>query len=89
MSYLQFILAGLTIAGLAGGTAAWFKRSAGTSALSLAQSTISIYKEREATHLQQINELVIQNAAKDKTIIELRATIRTMVREFKDYKSGK
>lgn len=88
MNYIQLILAGLTIAGVAGGTAAWFKRGEGKSTLQLAESTIAIYKERETAHLQQIAELIAANSTKDKVITEQRSTIKAMVKEFKEYKNG-
>lgn len=88
MNYIEIVTGALIIAGVAGSLAAWYKRSEGKDSLELAQGTISLYKDREAAYVQQVTELTATNLAKDATILELRNTIKTMVKEFKDYKNG-
>lgn len=78
----------MTVAVAAGGLAAWYKRSEGKNTIDLLKTNIEAYKTSEAQHLQQIVELQAEVKARDRTITELRATMRNMVKEFKEYKNG-
>lgn len=88
MDYVTIAIGALGIAAAAGGLAAWYKRSEGKDSLELAQSTIAMYKDREATYLQQIAELTTAGVAKDASIRRQQDAIKTMVKEFKDYKNA-
>lgn len=89
MNYIEIVIGVLGIAAAAGGVAAWFKRGEGQDSLVLARGNIVMYKDREHLYLQQIADLKASNIAKDQTILEQRSTIKTMVKEFKDYKNDR
>lgn len=88
MNYLTIIIGVFGLVGIAGGLAAWYKRSEGKDSLELAQTSIQMYKDRELIYVQKAAEQVAIIEAQNKTVLELRTTIKTMIKEFKDYKNG-
>lgn len=89
MNYIEVVGLALTVAASAGGIAAWYKRSEGKDTITLAQSAVQLYKDKEAVYLQQIADLTASNLAKDASIKRQQDVIKTMVKEFKDYKNEK
>lgn len=71
MNYISIILAALTIAALAGGVTAYFKRSAGKETIELLQTNIDAYKDAEKLKDQRIAYLEGQLVIKDETIKRL------------------
>ena len=91
MDFLTLPTAILAVLGLvaAGGAAtAWWKRSEGMTTISLLKTNITSYEISEKQHLQRITELEATIAAKDKALAEMRSTLKTVVKEFKEYKNG-
>lgn len=88
MNYIEIILGTLGVAAAAGGLAAWYKRSEGKDTVTLAQSAVQLYKDKEAVYIQQIAELNQAISLKNDSIKRQQDVIKTMVKEFKDYKNG-
>lgn len=88
MNYASVILAILGLAGAGGAATAWWKRSEGQNTINLLKTNISSYETSEKQHLIKIDTLETILGERDNTIKELRTTLRTMVKEFKEYKNG-
>lgn len=88
MDYPSLILAILGLAGAGGAATAWWKRSEGQNTINLLKTNIASYETSEKQHLTEIETLKATLVERDNTIKELRTTIRTMVKEFKEYRNG-
>lgn len=87
MNLLSFILGILGITAAAGGLSAYYKRGEGKETVELLKTQVQVFKDNEEVHLRQIAELKAIVDSRDKTIVEQRSTIKTMVKEFKEYKN--
>lgn len=88
MNYPTLLLAILGLAAAGGAATAWWKRSEGTNTIDLLKTNIESYKISESQHLQRIAELEATMKSKDKALSDARMTLRTIVKEFKEYKNG-
>lgn len=88
MDYPSLILAILGLAAAGGAATAWWKRSEGQNTIDLLKTNIASYQITEQQQLTEIETLKATLAERDKTISELRATLKNIVKEFKDYKNG-
>lgn len=88
MNWINTLLALLAAAVGAGGVAAYFKRGEGKATIDLLKTQIESYKDTEIRHLKQIAELQATIDSCNKTISEQRSTMRSMVKEFKEYKNN-
>ncbi len=88
MNALNLTLLILAAAAGAGGVAAYFKRGEGKATIDLLKTQIESYKDTEMRNVAQIKELQAIVITKDTTIAEQRQTIKSMVKEFKEYKNA-
>ena len=82
------ILAILGLVAAGGAATAWWKRSEGQNTIDLLKTNIASYQITEKQQLTEIETLNATLRERDNTIKELRSTVKTMVKEFKDFKDG-
>lgn len=65
MNWLTIIISALTLAGLSGGVAAWYRRGQGLASLETAQTLIAMQKEENAMLVRQNTALRAQMDRQD------------------------
>lgn len=77
---------GISVA--AGAVTAFYKRSEGTNTIDLLKTNVMSYEISEKQHLAQIALLESRVKDMDKALAESRSTLKTVIKEFKEYKDG-